>query len=261
MLRLGGCRWGLLSVVTCLVIAAAQVFLAGAASAQIDDPPTNWVQEKYGWREAYGGFDVARDQWLAYSGMTFALSSPDIYSDGWRLRLGGGYGRYRYDSQHYEVEHSYAEVLLGYYLQLGQLTAKAFAGAAMSTEHHLKTDPDNRDDGTEYGVKAALEFWLTLSANAWTSLDLSYSTARNESASQWRYGWRVLPKLSIGPELRYDKNVETGDGAWNGRAGLFTRYEWSGGEISLAGGGLWRVDDWAAKDPSAYGTVNVLFQY
>lgn len=284
MLRLGECRWGLLSVVIGSVIAGAWIFLAGAASAQTNDPPAGWVQEKYGWREAYGGFDVARDQWLAYSGMTFALGSPDIYSDGWRLRLGGGYGRYGYDSiqshtncgvaplndicgedgrnrKNYQVEHSYAEVLLGYYLQLGRLTAKAFAGAAMSSEHHLKTDPNNRDDGTWYGVKAALEFWLTLSTVSWISLDLSYSTARNESASQWRSGWRVSPKLSIGPELRYDKNIETGDGAWNGRAGLFTRYEWSGGEISLAGGGLWRVDDWGAKDPSAYGTVNVLFQY
>ncbi|MBY0561202.1 cellulose biosynthesis protein BcsS [Hyphomicrobium sp.] len=284
MLRLGECRGCLLSVVAPSVIAVAQIFLTSAASAQASDPPTDWVQEKYGWREAYGGFDVARDQWLAYSGMTFALGSPDIYSDGWRLRLGGGYGRYGYDSiqphtncgdatsndicgedgrsrKHYQVGHSYAEVLLGYYLQLGRLTAKAFAGAAMSSKDHLKSDPDTRDDGTRYGVKGALEFWLTLSADSWTSLDLSYSTARNESGSQWRYGWRVSPKLSIGPELRYDKNVETGDGAWNGRAGLFTRYEWSGGEISLAGGGLWRVENWAAKNPSAYGTVNVLFQY
>ncbi|WP_245279919.1 cellulose biosynthesis protein BcsS [Hyphomicrobium sp. 99] len=266
------------------VIAVSLVFLPTSAKAQTSDPPTNWVREKYGWREAYGGFDVARDQWLAYSGMTFALRSADIYSDGWRLRIGGGYGRYSYDSapphtncgvanqndicsedgraaQHFQVAHSYAEVLLGYYLQLGRLTAKAFAGASMSSEQHLKRDPNKGDDGTTFGVKGALELWLTLNADSWTSLDLSYSTARNESSARWRSGWRFSPKLSIGPELRYDKNIETGDNAWNGRAGLFTRYEWSGGEISLAGGGLWRVDDWSPAVPSAYGNINVLFQY
>jgi hypothetical protein len=49
-------------------------------------------------REIYGGVDAARDQWLAYSGLTVAPWSRDIYSDGWRLRHGGGYGRYAYDS-------------------------------------------------------------------------------------------------------------------------------------------------------------------
>lgn len=255
------------------------------AAAQADTWPANPAQPEYGWREIYGGVDAARDQWLFYSGMTVAPLSANIYSDGWRLRFGGGYGQYSYDTigprtncgdatqndicsesdrkrQHYEVAHSYAEALVGYYLQLGRLTAKAFAGASMSSEHHVNAvDPANDNDGTEFGVKGALEFWLTLNDTSWTSLDLSYSTARNESASRWRTGFRVTPKLSIGPELRYDKNIETGDGAWNGRAGVFARYEWIGGEVSLAGGAAWWVDDWEPKDPSAYGTLNVLFQY
>jgi hypothetical protein len=271
--------------VVSLTIAVVETCGAGPVLAQSNGPPADASQVQYGWREIYGGVDAARDQWLAYSGLTVAPWSRDIYSDGWRLRLGGGYGRYGYDSiaprmncgtaglneicapgeggntQHFEVEHSYAEALLGYYLQLGQLTAKAFAGASMSLEHHLKSDPSSTEDGTEFGVKGALELWLTLSDDTWTSVDVSYSTARNESASRWRTGWRMAPKLSIGPELRYDKNIETGDNAWNGRAGPFARYEWAGGEASLAGGGAWWVDDWEPKDPSTYGTFNVLFQY
>jgi hypothetical protein len=240
---------------------------------------------RYGWREIYGGVDAARDQWLFYSGMTVAPFSRGIYSDGWRLRFGGGYGQYGYDaigphvncgvavlndicteggrnSRHFNVSHSYAEALFGYYLQLGRLTAKAFAGASMSSEQHLNAfDPSHNNDGTEFGAKGALEFWLNVNDMSWTSLDVSYSSARNETSSRWRTGWRSTPALSIGPELRYDKNVETGDGAWNGRAGLFARYAWTGGEISLAGGAVWWIDDGAAKDPSAYGSFNVLFQY
>ncbi|MET0407858.1 MAG: cellulose biosynthesis protein BcsS [Hyphomicrobium sp.] len=267
------------------IAVAAAISSPGAASAQADDETRDPNQSKYGWREVYGGVDAARDQWLAYSGMTLAPFSPDIYSNGWRLRFGGGYGQYSYDTvgphsncgvavlndicteddrqrQRLKVSHSYAEALIGYYLELGRLTAKAFAGASMSTEHHLNGgDPNHSNDGTEFGAKGALEFWLNTSDTSWSSLDLSYSTARNETASRWRVGWRATPKVSIGPELRYDKNIETGDGAWNGRAGLFARYEWTGGEVSAAGGAAWWVDDWAPKDPSVYGTVSVLFQY
>jgi hypothetical protein len=67
--------------------------------------------------------------------------------------------------------------------------------------------------------------------------------------------------VSIGPELRYDKNIEAGEGNWNGRGGLFVRYEWAGGEVSVAGGLGGRVDDWDATDISPYGTLNVLSQF
>jgi hypothetical protein len=267
------------------LIAAWAMSTPGAAFAQTNVDAPSSSPSQYGWRELYAGVDAARDQWLAYSGMTIAPFSRDIYANGWRLRFGGGYGRYSYDTigphtncgvavlndicteadrtrQHFEVSHSYAEALLGYYLQLGRLTAKAFAGASMSSEKHLEAaDPSQNTDGTEFGAKGALELWLDVDENAWTSLDLSYSTARNESAARWRTGWRVTRAISVGPELRYDKNIETGDGAWNGRAGLFTRYEWTEGELSLAGGAAWWVDDWQPQDPSAYGSLNVLFRY
>jgi hypothetical protein len=238
-------------------------------------------QPEYGWREVSGGVDAGRDQWLAYSGMTVAPWSSNIYSDGWRLRVGGGYGQYTYDrgvsdnggcgtlqtaacryhSEHYRVDHSYAEALIGYYLRLGQLTAKAFAGASMSSEQHAKSDLKSKSDGTEYGAKGVLELWLNMGDDAWTSLDFSYATTRNETSARWRSGWRIQPWLSVGPELRYDKNIESGEGEWNGRAGLFVRYEWAGGEVSLAGGVSERVGDWASEDASPYGTLNVLFQY
>jgi hypothetical protein len=260
------------------------LLFSSQASAQSRTQPANDPSSEYGWREAWSGVDAASDQWLLYSGLTVAPLSRDIYSDGWRFRVGGGYGQYSYDgltprpacgdatkndactendrkARRYKVNHTYTEVLIGYYLRLGALTAKAFAGASMSNERHVIKDAENDNDGTDYGVKGVLELWLNMSDNTWTSLDLSYATARNESSSRWRLGWKFQPHISIGPELRYDKNVETGDGDWDGRAGAFVRYDWTDGEVSLAGGVSSLVDRWDTVDVSAYGTLNVLFQF
>jgi hypothetical protein len=266
-------------------VAVAAILFPLPASAQsawttaIERTPAS--KPSYSWREIYGGVDAARDQWLMYSGITVAPPSADVYSNGWRLRVGGGYGQYsyeasapdvspcgtpvtaacRYHSRNFHVDHSYAEALVGYSLKLGNLTAKAFAGALMSSQQHSKPDPHKKTDGTEWGAKGALELWLDMGPQTWSSLDLSYATARDETAARWRAGWRIKPRVSIGPELRFDKNIESGEGEWNGRAGLFGRYEWPGGELSLAGGLAARVDGWSHEDVSPFGTLNVLFQY
>ncbi|MES1179865.1 MAG: cellulose biosynthesis protein BcsS, partial [Hyphomicrobium sp.] len=77
-------------------IAGIMFFASSPVVAQSNDPPDDQIQSRYGWREIYGGVDAARDQWLSYSGMTMAPWSRGIYSDGWRIRLGGGYGQYGY---------------------------------------------------------------------------------------------------------------------------------------------------------------------
>src|SRR6185295_10259604 len=169
---------GRFGVRECLHLAGAAALLLAVNTASADElwapivnPSVDRMQPEYGWREVSGGVDAAGNQWLAYSGMTLAPWNPDIYSDGWRLRVGGGYGQYSYDrgvanngdcgtlqtaacryhSERVRVDHSYAEALVGYYLRLGQLTAKAFAGASMSSERQEKSDPKNKSDGTEYG--------------------------------------------------------------------------------------------------------------
>ena len=127
------------------------------------------------------------------------------------------------------------------------MTAKAFAGASMSSEQHAKPDPKSKNDGTEYGAKGVLELWLNMGDDAWTSFDFRATrpSQRNFGAMALRLAHPAL--VSVGPELRYDKNIELGDGEWNGRAGLFVRYEWAGGEVSVAGGVSERVGDWRAR--------------
>ena len=162
--------------------------------------------------------------------MTLAPWSPDIYSDGWRLRVGGGYGQYSYDrGVPIAVTAAHSRLQLA-------ATVRNMSASIILTPRRWSATPQARpadrqgicrrldvlrttrkvaeeqSDGTEYGAKGVLELWLNMDAEAWTSVDFSYATNRNETSSRWRAGWRVQPRLSVGPELRYDKNIESGDG-------------------------------------------------
>lgn len=261
---------------TCAVIC----FGSQTIQAQPLEPP----QPQYGWRQMWSGADAIHDVWLLYSGVTLAPWSADIHSDGIRLRASGGYGEYSYTAQslvttdcgapardacqfkkqRFNVAHTYIEALVGYQKRYGELTAKAFVGIAGISHTFDKQDLGNETSGDSYGVKGTLELWLNLWSTAWTSLDLSHATAHDTSAARWRAGWRVLPTLSIGPELRYDSNSSLDKNLaeqYAARAGGFVRYEWNGGEISLASGVSERVVDSEQQGQDVYGTANVLIQF
>ncbi len=244
----------------------------GSAPARAGEPP----QPQFGWREVWAGADVTKDVWLLYTGVTLAPWSKDIYTNGWRIRSASGYGEYTFpacafndpdcdtlDTQthkhrtKFKAQVTYGEVLAGYHHQFGDLTAKAFAGLSIVQQSIRPARKSSLTHGVDYGFKGALELWLNIGTSAWSSLDASYSTAFDTGAARWRLGWRALPTVSIGPELRFDSNV---DGRAV-RAGLFARYEWMGGEISVAAGAAGRWADDFADDLEPYATLNVLFQF
>jgi hypothetical protein len=237
------------------------------------------ASQKFGWREMWGGADATKDVWLLYSGITLAPLSKDIYSDGLRIRLSGGYGQYRYVGrlidcsqmagaaslctsrrQRYDVTYSYSDVLFGYYKRLGALTAKAFVGGSMVNHDYAIADPSRNMRGIKFGATGALELWRNVGERAWSSPDLEYTRAHGTGAARWRAGWRVQPALSVGPEVRYDMN----DTDESGRAGLFVRYEWVGGELSIATGvasALVNGFSYGTDDFAPYVTVNMLTQF
>lgn len=230
------------------------------------------------WREFAVGADATTHVWLLYSSTTISPFS-DLWSDGLRLRLGGGYGQYHYSGDRrpagaksarsfdFKAQTSFTDVLAGYLWRLGPLTVKAFAGASMIS-HTIAPDDPIASTGTKFGPKGALELWLNLGANAWTSLDASFTTAHTTYAVHSRTGYRVLPTLSIGPEAAINGSAgrSADDGGSTGmldpahrdvRIGGFVRYEWFGGEASLAGGLSTDLEN--RRDP--YVTVNWLTQF
>lgn len=277
----GNASFGLLRIARgagAIAFALTAVITASAAEP-FDDPNT----QKYGWREVWGGADVTKDVWLLYTGVTLAPLSKDIYSDGLRFRVNSGYGQYSYEGSfldcsasggnrdkctsslhRFHIDVLYTDILIGYHLRLGELTAKAFAGASIVSHKFDAIDATNKVSGVDIGPAVALEFWLNVGRQAWTSLDLSYTTAHDTGAARWRGAWRIQPNLSIGPEVRYDTNAQSEAG----RAGLFVRYEWVGGEISTAAGFSRRYCKSGDKfctdeeqDSSPYVTINLLSQF
>lgn len=171
--------------------------------------------------EVWAGVDAASHVWLAYTGVTLAPYS-DMFSDGLRLRTAAGCGGYTYSGvragqmRSFEAETIFTDALVGYLKRLGPLTAKAFVGAA-AIEHRIHPlDLQNPVRGLDYGPKAVAELWLNLGASAWSSLDLSWTSAHQTYAGRVRAGYCVFDTVTFGAEGRVDGNALDKDA----RAGL-----------------------------------------
>jgi Cellulose biosynthesis protein BcsS len=241
------CRWA-------GAAGAALLFAISAAHAGDDTAP--------GWRELWVGADASSHTWLIYGGATIAPFS-DIFSDGVRLRAASGYGGYHYTGlRHshtttYDASTAFADALVGYLKRLGPLTAKAFVGASAIEHDVTPLDPENPVQGRAYGPKAVVELWLNMGAKAWSSLDVNWTSAHETYAGRLRTGYRIFDDVTLGAEARVDGNALDKDA----RGGLFLRYAWHGGEVSLAGGVAGRFFEDARDMTDPYATANWLVQY
>jgi Cellulose biosynthesis protein BcsS len=238
------------------------------------------------WRELSAGVVATPKSWVAYSSSTFAPFGA-LAEDGIRLRVGGGYGKYRYNYLTEECVRrarnfngdcirdkdrnvtidgrvSFTDVLAGYQFSTGGFTAKAFAGYVVDTQD--VHDPLNLSNGRASGFKGAIETWTNITPTLWLSFDGSKAQAHRVYAAQARLGVRVSSAISIGLEASAFGNIARESDQQ--RAGIFSRLEWSGGEVTIAGGlGDPRivVYDTGSRDKgandNAWAAVNVLLRY
>jgi hypothetical protein len=270
-----------------MAIAASIPLTPLAASAE--DARPSW-REIWKWRETWAGADVAKDNWLVYSGITVAPFGH-IHEPGPRFRASAGYGQYEYGNRpvgqssgqsdaarSFDATTYFGNVLAGYLERFGPLTAKAFAGVSYLAHDITPSDPDNLVSGDEIGFKAVLEFWLDIGEAGFTSLDTSWDTAFNTRSARSRVGAYVGPGLSAGLEAWLDLNAQSDCKlGWHDtddcnddetdlldytRAGLFLRYSWDDGEVSLSGGvsgGSFQSAGDASPEP--YVTINWMTQF
>ncbi|MBY0225129.1 MAG: cellulose biosynthesis protein BcsS [Hyphomicrobium sp.] len=267
-------------------LAAALLSLTPLSVAAQETRPS-W-RDVWKWRETWSGVDVARDNWLVYSGITVAPFGH-IHDPGWRVRLAGGYGNYEYsgnrsttptpDIQSFSAATYYGDALVGYLERFGPLTAKAFGGLSYIAHDITPFDPENLVVGDDIGVKGVLELWLDIGEIGFASLDASWSSAHDTRNARARLGAYITPSISTGLEgwLNLDNQSDC-DLGWDNsvdcyvdekthlfdytRAGLFLRYTWDGGELSLSGGisgGSFQTAGDAEPEP--YATLNWLTQF
>jgi hypothetical protein len=202
------------------------------------------------WFEVSAGADGSGSSWSSYSSATAALFS-DIRENGYRLRIGGGYGHYRYTRPVFDPasrrhlwteffgEQTWGDVLIGYQWAIGSTSIKAFVG--MTEEDHnlspgpaslLAFDDENAIQGTRRGTKIVLETWTRLADWGFLQVDANWSEPFAAYGGRVRLGHFLVDGWSTGVEggafgnLNYD----------GGRAGVFGRYAWGSGEISLSAG-------------------------
>jgi Cellulose biosynthesis protein BcsS len=238
-------------------------------------------------REVWSGVDISSNVWLVYSGATVAPFGQ-IHDNGLRLRATVGYGEYAYISnvhfdKKFDATTAFADVLVGYLYRYNALTAKAFAGVSFIDHNITPFDAENISINSAWGAKGVLEFWYNSSPKAWSSLDLAYTTAHHTASVRMRSGYRIWPQISIGAEgglnidgqaqckirlptqsgCKLSENDTTAKSLLDfGRTGLFARYEWTGGEVSLSAGGMGQILQQDGKlnfDP--YVTANWIMQF
>jgi hypothetical protein len=199
--------------------------------------------------EAWVGAESFKRVWSLYSGTTFAPFGP-LAADGARLRAVAGYGDYRTGTV------SFADLLVGYHAQLGELTIKVFGGVMLA--NHGAASPFSELDGMGVGAKGVVETWWNITDKVWLNTDVAYGTLHDTYAGRTRLGWRFTPQFSVGLEGGAAGSSET-DIA---RAGGFVRYEWAGGEASLSGGMAREGFDILWDDTTgAYATLSVLSRF
>lgn len=209
-----------------------------------------------GTAEAWAGADATRNAWSSYTGFNWAPFGK-LVDAGWRMRLAGGYGEYRYEGgrprQSIYGSAAFADLLVGYQMAFGDLTLKAFAGATFDGHLLAPFDETNPVNGSATGAKAVVESWLNLSPSAWLQVDGAYGTAHAGYTTRVRIGWRAMHSISLGVEGGAFGN----EASRSSRGGAFVRYEWLAGELSVSGG----VSGDIAEPRNPYGTFVYLTRF
>jgi hypothetical protein len=207
----------------------------------------------------FSGRDLWRDGAFAYGGLLVAPGGFE--DDGFLLKLllSGGIYRYRagdLDGQTVIGAEGTAQILPGWRIKRHGIELKFFFGPDFERHKLWPGDPGNRLQGTDIGLRMALEFWTEPTANTLVNGDLSLSTIATSWNGRVAYGWRVLDDLFedgfyLGPELQYFNS----DGYRHARVGLHVTGLKSGAsEWSAAAG--WARDSDGRSGP--YVRLNVL---
>jgi len=208
------------------------------------------------------GAQIAARSWSIYSGTT-VVPFGSVQDDGWRIRIVGGYGQYRYEGARivsnvqqavqYDGRQGFGEFLIGYQWRRGPLTLKGFIGAGAVGHVISPLDPDSPMTGTHTGVAGALEAWYNLTDTVWLSANLGASSVFDTAKADLRLGYRLTPKFDLGIEGAVSHYPHYG----TQRIGAFAQHRWGRAELRASAG----LNQDSENNRGLYGAIDVLFAY
>ena len=219
---------------------ALGVVCFGAVAATADQvSPADWLTRRLFF---FAGVDIARDTAFGWSGIVIAPFAR-LEEDGTRIRIFGGYGRYRYDTGAVPSgintgQISSGELLIGRRIAFDAATLVAYAGAHV--QHHAlqAPDPSNPVAGTSAGLKALLEIHWRALQNFVATTSLSASTVYRSYTARAALVHDFPPSFQLGVEA-----AAFGDARYSElRGGFLMRTKLATAELALAAGMLSNSD-------------------
>lgn len=166
---------------------------------------------------SYHGFDIGKNYRYGYSGVLVAANG-DWNKDGFVLRSESVIGSYDYRNGGVETDADdrAGDVMVGYQIVRGNVSAILFAGMEIRDVELSPDDATERLRGTETGFKVAVEVETDDQAPVYFDVYSTYSTAFDTFAIYGRVGARK-DRFTFGPEASFLR--EAGDDYY--RAGAF----------------------------------------
>lgn len=166
---------------------------------------------------SYHGINIGKNYQYGYSGVLMALNG-DWNKDGLIFRTESVIGSYDYRSGGFETDADdrIGDVMLGYQIVRGNVSAILYAGMEIRDVELSPDDPTERLRGTETGFKVALDVETDDQAPIYFNLYSTYSTAFDTFAIDGRVGAR-RDRFTFGPEASFLR--EAGDDYY--RVGAF----------------------------------------
>lgn len=185
------------------IAATALLFSAGAAAAADMAMPVKAPVSKVPaeWLNVFAGFSTSPDSNYGEAGAVFAING-NLRTDGWLVRLKGGFGHYNYNSApgvERGVDFSTGDFMVGYQKFFGPTLLSLYVGA--NVQDHDNDDPLAEVKGTKWGAKVRAELYTALSDRWYGLVSGEYSSAFDSYFAQGKLGYVIVPGVSVGPEL------------------------------------------------------------
>ena len=198
----------------------------------------------------FSGVDVGRDSAFGWTGVEGAPFGR-LEEDGLRIRVSGGKGRYRYRtaSEKNGSDVASGELLAGFHRKYANSGVTLYVGPQI--EHQRLTEHDR--DGTEFGLKAALELYARLDPLRLVNASASASTVKRAYHARAALLREISPALAIGVEA-----AVYGDARYvEPRGGLFVSTTKGNSVLAISVGVLTNSD----KGKGAFVTLSLYTPY